>query len=296
MGKELDGMEIKATTRLTGVFGYPVRHSLSPIFQNAAFQYLGLDMVYVALEVKPEDLEVAVKALKVFDFVGVNVTIPHKKAVVSLVDELDGEAQESGVVNTICCRGGRLKGYSTDGQGFIRSLKEEGRFSPENKSALVLGAGGSAHAVCGALVRSGIGHLFLCNRTREKAVALADHLKKNLSFTSTEVIEFSQRHRKAVWKDVDLLVNTTSVGMKENDPLLVREENLHPGLFVYDLIYNRLTELLRNARKLKLPHLNGLAMLVYQGGISFELWTGRKAPLAIMKKALAKYRGGLGKA
>jgi len=279
-------MEIKGTTRLTGVFGFPVRHSLSPIFQNAAFQHLRLDLVYVPLEVKPDDLRLAAESLKIFDFLGVNVTIPHKKAIVPFLDELDGEARRLGVVNTVLNDQGKLKGYSTDGPGFILSLKKEGKLQPENKTVFILGAGGSAYAICGALVQAGVKHIFICNRTWEKAVALANHLKSDFSFGTVELVKFSNRHKKSIWSDVDLLVNTTSVGLKEKERLLVKEENLHPGLFVYDLVYNRQTQLLKAAAKLKLPHLNGLSMLIYQGALSFEIWTGQKAPVAVMKKSL----------
>ncbi|MCM8811101.1 MAG: shikimate dehydrogenase, partial [Candidatus Omnitrophica bacterium] len=132
-------MEIKGTTKVTGVFGYPVSHSLSPVFQNSAFKYLGLDYVYIPFEVKPQDLKEAVKAIKIFHWIGVNVTIPHKKQVIKYLDELDENSKILKVVNTIHNTDGKLKGYTTDGEGFLRSLKEDGKFKPEGKNVFILG-------------------------------------------------------------------------------------------------------------------------------------------------------------
>jgi len=279
-------MIIKGTTKLTGVFGYPVKHSLSPVFQNAGYQYLKLDYIYIPLEVEPKNLEKAVESLRIFNFIGVNVTIPHKKNIVSFLDELDEEAKLLGVVNTIHNKNGKLKGYSTDGKGFIRSLKEDGKFLPENKTVLILGAGGSSYAITGALIKEKIKKIFICNRTEEKSILLKKHLKENFRFENVEVVKFSERNEKFLWKDIDLVVNTTSVGMKEGDICLIEKENLHYGIFVYDIIYNRETELLKMAKELKISCLDGLSMLIYQGSISFEIWTGEKAPIEIMKKSI----------
>jgi len=280
-------MEIKGTTQLTGVFGYPVKHSLSPIFQNAAFESFGLDHIYVPFEVKPEGLEKAVESIRIFNFVGVNVTIPHKKAIVSLLDEIDEEVKILGVVNTIHNKNGRLKGYITDGRGFIRSLKEDGKFDPAGKTVFLFGAGGSSYAISGALVvEKGIEKILICNRTEEKAVKLKNHLEEKLDFNNVEIIKFEDRNTRECWQGVDLLVNTTSVGMKEGDSLLVESENLNSVQFVYDIVYNRKTELIKLAEKLNIPCLDGLSMLIYQGAISFEIWTGKKAPIEVMKKSL----------
>jgi shikimate dehydrogenase len=279
-------MEIKGTTKITGVFGYPVKHSLSPIFQNSAYEYLGLDYIYIPFEVKPEDLKIATKSIRIFNIVGVNVTIPHKKEIIKYIDELDETSEILGVVNTIHNIDGKLKGYTTDGDGFLKSLKEDGNFNPENKNILILGAGGSSYAICGALIKEKVNFIFITNRTYENSLKLKNHLNKKLNFKNVEVIPFEKRNEKYVWENIDLLINTTSVGMKENDPLLIKKENIESVKFVYDIVYNRKTELIKMAEELKIPNLDGLSMLVYQGAISFEIWTGKRAPVEIMKKSL----------
>ncbi len=279
-------MEIKGTTKVTGVFGYPVSHSLSPVFQNSAFKYLGLDYVYIPFEVKPQDLKEAVKAIKIFHWIGVNVTIPHKKQVIKYLDELDENSKILKVVNTIHNTDGKLKGYTTDGEGFLRSLKEDGKFKPEGKNVFILGAGGSSYAICGALINEKVNSIFITNRTLENAKKLKKNLVEKLKFKNIEIIEFEKRNDKKIWQNIDLLINTTSVGMKENDPLLIEKENIEMVKFVYDIVYNRKTELLKTAENLKIPYLDGISMLVYQGAISFEIWTGKKAPVDIMKKAV----------
>ncbi|MCM8818649.1 MAG: shikimate dehydrogenase [Candidatus Omnitrophica bacterium] len=281
-------MEIKGTTKITGVFGYPVSHSLSPLFQNAAFQHLGLNYVYIPFEVRPEDLKEAVNAIKIFNWVGINITIPHKKEVLKYLDELDKTSKILGVVNTIHNINGKLKGYTTDGDGFISSLKEDGKFNPERKNVFIIGAGGSSYAISGALIKSKINSIFLTNRTYENSVKLREHLIKNLKFKNIEIIEFEKRNDEKIWQNIDLLVNTTSVGMKKNDPLLIEKKNIEKVKFVYDIVYNRKTELLKSAEDLKIPNLDGISMLIYQGAISFEIWTSKKAPIDIMKKAIYK--------
>jgi len=279
-------MEIKGTTKITGIFGYPVKHSLSPVFQNSAFEYLGLDYIYIPFEIKPKDLKFATKSIKIFSIVGVNVTIPHKKEIIKYIDELDATSEILGVVNTIHNIDGKLKGYTTDGDGFIKSLKEEGNFNPKNKNIFILGAGGSSYAICGALIKEKVNYIFISNRTYENALKLKKHLNKKLNFKNVEIIPFEKRNEKNIWKNIDIIINTTSVGMKENDPLLIEKSNIEKVKFVYDIVYNRKTELLKVAEELKIPNLDGLSMLIYQGAISFEIWTGKKAPIEIMKKSL----------
>ncbi|HOK57274.1 MAG TPA: shikimate dehydrogenase, partial [bacterium] len=204
------------------------------------------------------------------------------------IDKLDESAEILGVVNTIHNINGKLKGYTTDGDGFIRSLKEDGKFNPECKTVLIIGAGGSSYAISGALIKEKVNFIYITNRTYENAKKLKEHIVQKLNFKNIEIIDFEKRNEYKIWNNVDLLVNTTSVGMKENDPLLIKKENIEKVKFVYDIVYNRKTELLKEAEKLKIPYLDGLSMLVYQGAISFEIWTGKKAPTEIMKKSLYK--------
>ncbi len=281
-------MKIKGTTKITGVFGYPVSHSLSPVFQNAAFDSLSLDFVYIPFEVKPVFIKEAIEAIRFLNFRGINLTIPHKKDGYYLVDELDEEAKHLKVVNTIKNEDGKLIGYITDGSGFVRSIKEDGKVELKNKNVYLLGAGGAGWAISGAIVKEKIRKLLITNRTMEKAIAIKNHLKENFNFTSVELIDFENRNG-INFQDIDIIINTTSVGMEEGDIVLIKEEKIKKNIFIYDIIYNRKTELIKTAEKLNLPHLDGLSMLVYQGAISFEIWTGKKAPIDIMKNSLYNF-------
>ncbi|MCD6220859.1 shikimate dehydrogenase [bacterium] len=281
-------MKIKGTTKITGVFGYPVSHSLSPVFQNAAFNSLSLDFVYIPFEVKPAFIKEAIEAIRFLNFRGINLTIPHKKDGYYLVDELDEEAKHLKVVNTIKNEDGKLIGYITDGSGFVRSIKEDGKVVLKNKNVYLLGAGGAGWAISGAIVKEGIRKLLITNRTMEKAIAIRNHLKENFNFINVELIDFENRNG-INFQDIDIIINTTSLGMEEGDIVLIKEERIKKSIFIYDIIYNRKTELIKTAEKLNLPHLDGLSMLVYQGAISFEIWTGKKAPINIMKNSLYNF-------
>lgn len=283
-------MEITGKTYITGVMGYPVKHSLSPVFQNAAFAALGIDCVYIPMEVAPLDLGKAIEGIKALRFMGVNLTIPHKKAVLKYLDEISEESRILGVVNTVINNGGKLKGDITDGSGFISSLRNDGGFNPRGKKVFIFGAGGSSYAISGALVKEGIEHLYICNRTAEKALLLKKHLSKNMGFNEVETVPFEQRHDVKYWQGTHLLVNTTSMGMQEGDGMPVEEERLNRLQFVYDIVYNRTTALLKSAERQGIPCLGGISMLIYQGAVSFELWTGQKAPVDAMKQSLASIR------
>ncbi|MCD6083383.1 shikimate dehydrogenase [Candidatus Aerophobetes bacterium] len=280
-------MKITGRTKVVGVIGHPISHSLSPIFHNAAFEYLGLDFVYVPFSVRPEELKTALRAVRASNIVGINVTVPFKEKVISYLDELSPEASSIGAVNTISNEDGKLVGYNTDEEGFIRSLTREGKFDPEGKSVLLLGAGGAAYAISFALIKAGIKRLVLTNRTEEKARKLLSHLRKffkdkcELCF-----LEFSRRNSPEVMRKVDLFVNATSVGMRPDDPVLIKPHLFPQNTFVYDIVYNRETEILRAAKKRGLSCMGGLDMLIYQGALSFEIWTHQRAPVEIMRKAL----------
>jgi len=287
----LQKMKISGKTKIVGIFGYPVTHSLSPLFQNAAFKALGLNFVYLPFLVKPEDLKIAVKSIKSLNMVGVNVTIPHKKKVLAYLDELSPEARMMEAVNTIYYRDDKLIGYNTDGKGFISSLTREGGFNPQRKRALVLGAGGAAWAVSFALIEAGVKKLSITNRTKRKAEVLLEYLKEFFrDKCEIMLVDFDKVNSSTVMNNIDLLINATSVGMHPEDPLLVNPELLTPHTFVYDVIYNRKTKLLKAAEEKGLPCLGGLGMLIYQGAYSFEIWTHKKAPLKKMKDALKEQR------
>lgn len=281
--------KIDGKTKIVGLFGYPVEHSLSPLFHNAAFVKLGLNFVYLAFSVKPEELKTAVESIRSLNIVGVNVTIPYKEKVLPYLDQVSPQAKTIGAVNTIHNKEGRLIGYNTDGNGFIESLKKQGGFDPTDKNVFLLGAGGAAYAISFALVKVGVKKIILVNRTYSRGKALLEHLKKIFqNKCQLSLVEFEERNSSFIMSEIDLLINATCIGMHSGDPLLVAPEVLPPNIFIYDIVYNRKTELLKVAEERKLASLGGLDMLVYQGALSFEIWTGRKAPIKAMKEALRK--------
>jgi len=269
------------------IFGDPVEHSLSPVMQNAALQAAGIDGLYIPWRVKAPGLSAALDSLRWMEnFGGANVTLPHKEQAASLVDELSPEAASVGAVNTIVSRDGRLLGANTDGQGFLRSLQEEGGFVPRGRRAAILGAGGAARAVAWSLVEAGIAELLILNRTSERAELLADLVSQRMGVLALG-LGLGDPRTRAQLATCALLVNATPVGLHPSDPSPIEPELLRPWLLVHDLIYRpRETALLREAKRLGCQVLGGLGMLLYQGALAFELWTGRKPPEQAMKMAL----------
>jgi len=256
---------------------------------NAAFRHLGLDFIYVPFNVQSDDLGVAVSAIRAFSMVGVNLTIPHKEQVVSLLDWVDDDALKIGSVNTIVNDEGMLRGYSTDGYGFIEDLISSGK-SPESAKVVVLGAGGSARAIIFTLARRGAAEIAVVNRTYSRALELTIALNGVLGEEKIKPVALDSDEAKQSISAADLLVNCTSVGMyPDTDAQPIPSDWLHDGLFVYDQIYNPAeTDLLREAKKTGARTANGIGMLVHQGARSFELWTGQKPPVEIMKNAVLK--------
>jgi shikimate dehydrogenase len=269
------------------IFGDPVEHSLSPVMQNAALQAAGIDGLYIPWRVRAPGLSAALDSLRWMEnFGGANVTLPHKEQAASLVDELSPEAASVGAVNTIVSRDGRLLGANTDGRGFLRSLQEEGGFVPRGRRAAILGAGGAARAVAWSLVEAGIAELLILNRTSERAELLADLVSRRMGVSALG-LGLGDRRTRAQLATCALLVNATPVGLHPTDPPPIEPELLRPWLLVHDLIYRpRETALLREAKRLGCQVLGGLGMLLYQGALAFELWTGRKPPEQAMRMAL----------
>ena len=280
-------MRVSGGTRLFVIFGDPVEHSLSPVMQNAALQAAGIDGLYIPWRVKAPGLSAALDSLRWMEnFGGANVTLPHKEQAASLVDELSPEAASVGAVNTIVSRDGRLLGANTDGQGFLRSLQEEGGFVPRGRRAAILGAGGAARAVAWSLVEAGIAELLILNRTSERAELLADLVSRRMGVLALG-LGLGDPRTRAQLATCALLVNATPVGLHPSDPPPIDPALLRPQLLVYDLIYRpRETALLREAKRLGCQVLGGLGMLLYQGALAFELWTGRKPPEQAMRTAL----------
>jgi len=279
-------LNINGQTKLVGLIGYPVEHSLSPAMHNSAFAALDLNWCYVPLPVRPERLGEAVAGLRALSFVGANVTVPHKEAVMPHLDHVTPEAQAIGAVNTLVMREGRSIGHNTDWQGFLTALGEGG-FDPHGKRAVVLGAGGAARAVVYALAQAGA-QVAVLNRTLARAQALAQDLSPlfpGLLLFSLPLTLQTLGERTA---EAHLLVNATSVGTwPEVDQSPWPEDLAFPShLTVFDLVYNpRQTKLLRQARAAGAKAVGGLGMLVHQGAAAFELWTGKKAPVETMYEA-----------
>lgn len=278
---------ISGKTRLIGIFGWPVEHSRSPLFQNAAFEALGLDYCYVPLPVRPKDLGDAVRGFRAMNFAGANVTIPHKEQIIPFLDELAPSAVLTGAVNTIEVRDGKLIGHNTDGEGFVRSLNEAG-IGVEGRRCLMIGAGGAAKGVAVALAKAGISRISIANRNPDRAVALSMLLEEHFPAVTSESIPLDDAEVGKAAADSDILIQTTSLGMKPDDPLPVPESSLRPGLTVCDLIYSPpSTLLIENASAAGAKTLGGLGMLLHQGAIAFEIWTGRNAPVAVMRNVLS---------
>jgi shikimate dehydrogenase len=269
-------MQITGNTRITGLFGYPVEHSLSPPMHNAAFDHLGLDFCYLTFSVHPDFLKAAVESVRALDMVGVNLTVPHKETVIPLLDSLDDEAAFIGAVNTIVNSEGKLTGFNTDGRGFLRSLKEHNIHS-ENKNILIVGAGGASRAISYYLSKTAFQlHLFDIDRNK------SDKLISDLGSKVKNVFVLPKLNNLEKY---EVLVNATPLGLKKNDPLPFDVSALTDHQVVCDLIYKN-TRLLDHAAQRGCRTLDGSGMLLWQGALAFELWTHVLPPIDIMKKAL----------
>ena len=292
---------ISSATRYCAVLGHPIRHSASPAMQNAGLAALGLDWRYLAFDVPPADLPSALAAARALRFIGLNLTVPHKLLAVDLVDALDASAQTWGAVNTVRfearndhgewqglagfaeppATGLRTHGFNTDAEAITRALREDLGLEPHGARVVLLGAGGAGRTAALKLASAGVAELFLVNRTTDKAEALCAEIQSRFPAV-----------RAAVGYppgEVDLLLNATSLGLKADDP-----SPLDPAVFalrqaraVFDMIYRpAATPLLRAAQAAGCRTANGLGMLLYQGARALEIWTGRPAPVAVMRRAL----------
>ncbi|SNR80261.1 shikimate dehydrogenase [Desulfurobacterium atlanticum] len=274
-------MRITGKTEVYGIFGFPVKHSLSPLMQTAAFRALGIDAVYVPFEVSPENLDKAVEGLKAMNIKGVNVTVPLKERIIPYLDSIDKTAEFMGAANTVKNIDGKLYGYNTDGDGFVDSLIEEG-IEVRDRKVLIIGAGGSAKAIAYALLKSGVNRIVIANRTIEKAESLADKLKGIGDVNTVSLLNIN-----SVIDKFDILINTTSVGMEEDDPFLFDYNHIKSYMVVVDIIYKPFeTKLLKVAKSKGAKTINGLGMLIHQGARAFKIWTGKEAPVEVMRKVL----------
>jgi len=281
-------MEIRATTKIYGIFGHPVGHSLSPVMHNSAFSALGLDCVYVAFDVSPEEIGKAADAVRTLGISGINITIPHKEIIIPHLDEIAPEAELTGAVNTLKNDGGKLSGHNTDVGGFLRAAREELGIEPEGASVFLAGAGGAARAVMSAFCMNGARNICIANRTHDKALRLASEFGERFRDIKIESVKLDDvKAIEACLGKADILVNSTSSGMNGNEGLDLPLNKMRKTSAVYDLVYKpRETRLVKEARGLGLRASGGLGMLLYQGALSFEIWTGREAPVDVMRKAL----------
>lgn len=279
------------------VFGDPVAHSLSPAMHNAALVACGIDAQYARLHIRPDELAEAVRLLPKHGFIGTNVTIPHKAAMLALMDEVDERALKIGTVNTVVVEGSKLRGFNTDGPGIVRAVRSDFSVDLRDLRVMILGAGGGAgRAIAVQCALENCERLVLVNRTFEKAKSLADELQP--CFCGTRLIGPVARLEAVPWEEArikfqlqhtDLVINATSMGMKLSDPSPLPEALLQPHLMIYDTIYTAArTPLLRAADEAGARGANGLSMLLHQGALSFEIWFNREAPLEAMRAALLR--------
>ena len=284
-------MQINSKTILTGLFASPSSHSVSPIIHNNAFEKLGLNFAYLSFEVNKDNLKDAVQSIKTLNMRGVNLSMPNKKEVIRYLDEISETAELSQSVNTIVNDNGILKGYSTDGKGFFKSLEEEKIFM-KDKNITILGTGGASIAIISQAVFEGIKNIFVFKRDKnwEEQKKILD----NISSKTNCNIELNSLEDKNILKrkieESDLLINATSAGMKENISLIEDKNFFRRDLIVSDIIYNpSKTKLLQIAEKEGCKIINGIGMLLYQGALSFELWTNKKMPVDYIKKIMFDY-------
>ena len=276
---------IGAKTKLLALIGDPVGHSLSPAMHNAAFAADGLDFVYVALNVGADDLPEGVRGAAALGLRGFNVTMPHKRAMVPLVDELDEGARISGAVNTVVIEGQKLRGFNTDGPGMVEACREAG-VRLEGQGAVLLGAGGAAASIAAAFCDEGIGGLQIVNRNPEHAATLADKLREagkrvDIEVHPTGALDGTVR--------APIIVNTTPLGMRDGDPLPLPAEYLGGDTALVDAVYRpgAETALVRQARERGAIVVTGQRMLLYQGVLAQRLWTGRQPNVEAMDGALS---------
>ncbi len=285
----MEGSPITGKTRVCGVIGDPIEHTMSPAMHNAAFEEMGMDYRYVPFRVRREELGKAVEGMRALNVRGLNVTIPHKVSIIPFLDKLDIMVERVGAVNTIVNDNGVLTGYNTDATGFLQALLERG-VEPEGKNVVILGAGGASRAISFILAEKGA-DLVILNRRLE--LDWAEELAQRISQAfdrEVRALELSEKNLATVLEGAEVLVNATSVGMSpEAEATPVPARLLKPGLVVFDIVYNPVqTRLLREAEEAGASIISGLDMLVWQGALSFEKWTGRKAPVDLMKREAMK--------
>ena len=281
--------KVRGSTRIVGILGDPVEHSMSPAMQNAAFEALGLDIAYVAFRVHSADLPAAVNGVRALGMAGANVTVPHKEAIVPLLDGISAEARALGAVNTVVRRGRRLLGHNTDSGGFSAALAASG-VRLAGRSAILIGAGGAARAVVAALQRGRCRDITIINRAPERARRLVRQMRRPRS--RLLVAPWPALADDALIQRADLIVNCTPVGLAGEHLDTLAYDAARQGCVFVDLVYGSApTPFLRRAQRLGRRTVDGTGMLLHQGALAFSLWTGRRAPVAVMARALRRALG-----
>lgn len=276
---------ITGKTKVVGVIGHPIEHSMSPPMHNNAFKELNMDYVYVAFHVLPENIEKLIESCKTLDIKGLNVTIPHKTSVIPFLDEIDSTAKKIGAVNTIQFKNGIAKGFNTDGIGAIKSIQEYTTL--EGKNVLIIGAGGASKAISFTLINENINSLVIANRSKENACNLIENIRMQCDFEEISYVDI--KDASELIDDVDIIINTTPIGMypKHEVEPPIKTDKINEKHIVMDVIYNPLeTTLLKEARLNGATTINGTSMLINQGLESFKIFTGCKASYKSFEEAL----------
>ncbi len=274
---------VTGRTKIAGLLGNPVEHSVSPQLHNTISRYMGHDIIYVPLRVEKDELENAVKGLRAINVIGFNVTIPYKSEIIRYLDDVSEEALSIGAVNTVKNENGRLLGYNTDAEGFRRSFAEETGHGFANRKVAIIGAGGAARAIAMKVAADGAGHIDIVNRTISKALELSSFVSKKTG-VPVRALSLGDVAEGNVLCRNDIIINTTSLGMyPEIDACPIGDFScFNKNHVFYDIIYNPpKTKLLKEAEKQGCKAINGLGMLIYQGIYAYEIWTGSKVPDSI---------------
>lgn len=280
------GDNVSYKAELVGVFGYPVAENPSVVMQEAGFRALGLNWRYLTIEVYEEDLADAMKGLRAYNMRGVNLTMPHKVAVLKYLDDVAPDAMIMGAVNTVVRKGKQLVGENTDGKGFLKALGQDAGADPSGKRVVVFGAGGVARAITVELALAGAAHITVVNRTKKRGETLVGILTDN---TDTEARFVSWDETFEIPPETEIVVNATSIGFFPDVSAKpdIEYDSITGDMIVCDVVPNPpYTPFLKEAKKRGAQTVNGQGMVVYQGAIGFELWTGHEAPVDVMKKAL----------
>ena len=252
------------------VIGKPIKHSLSPLIHNYWIKKYQLGLEYKKMEVEKESLFSLIENLREGKITGLNITLPYKKEIIPYLDNVSHSAKDIGAINTVFIRGNKVYGENTDGIGFTRALEKKTKFNFSNKSIYIIGAGGAAYGIISELIKKKVEKIYITNRTKQKTIQLVNFFKTKNKKINLEFVEWKDLVPNS---DVDLIINTTSFGMKDNECLKIDINNLKDTLIFVDIIYNpKETELLKLFKKEGFVCMNGLSMLIEQAAVSFELW------------------------